>query len=378
MSSTPKGDASQTSATGKGKDEYEAQEGAELCDFDINICNEDLVDIYHDLLVDARCRFGIKYFVVPGSNLVDSASSLAISKTYTDRREADKKAASTPSSPSNDVHILSTCGVHPYHAPLAPLDTDRLQELDSMVRDSACLAVGECGLDYSTGIVADIKRLLQEKIDLRGSENEMFATTSDITDAKIFNIQKEWFKKQIDLALKYDKPLYLHIREAHSDFLDIMSSYPQLTTPLSLSSDASLHSSVSLHTSSSSIATEPPFLPKAVVHCFTGSTEELRQYLDMGFLIGLTGHIYRLKDRELKTWLDMITLNRLVLETDAPWMGFKKCKSLCNLHSTSKAPANVPSALVLIVDRVHKVSGWSKGDIAAATTRNALRFLRYI
>ena len=95
------------------------------------------------------------------------------------------------------------------------------------------------------------------------------------------------------------------------------------------------------------------------VHCFTGSTEELQRYLDCGFYIGLTGYIMTLDNEKLLTWLNMITLERLVLETDAPYMGFKGCRSKEEKEKKRTYP-NVPSSLPKILDRVCEVSGQSQ------------------
>eukprot|EP01034_Spumella_vulgaris_P025600 gene25600-32072_t len=117
-----------------------------------------------------------------------------------------------------------------------------------------------------------------------------------------------------------------------------------------------------------------------VVHCFTGSVEELKQYLSFGFYIGLTGYIINsLTHDQLSEMLQLITLDRLVIETDAPYMGFKGCRmgdSLCDKKKKNQKYPNVPTALILIAQHIATVSGWSLEEIAEKTTDNALRFFR--
>ena len=68
------------------------------------------------------------------------------------------------------------------------------------------------------------------------------------------------FQEQIKIAIDFNKPLYLHQRDSHSEFMKIISEYKD-------------------------------YLPKSVVHCFTGTQSELEDYLDLGFYIGLTGWV---------------------------------------------------------------------------------------
>jgi TatD DNase family protein len=92
------------------------------------------------------------------------------------------------------------------------------------------------------------------------------------------------------------------------------------------------------------------------VHCFTGTTEELQRYVDCGFFIGLTGYVMTLDDEKLLLWLNIITLDKLVIETDAPYMGFKGCRSSETKEKKRTYP-NVPVALVKVLNRICAVSG---------------------
>lgn len=271
-----------------------------LVDFDSNLLHEHLIDSTSSLIQDAE-SLGIRAFVVPGTNLVDSYEGMNLKLKF-------------PCS-----NIITTCGIHPYNADKVTFDEASKNTLLDLSKDPRCSAVGECGLDYSEG----------------------FPDRSH---------QLQWFQFQVDLALQYGRPLYFHVRNAEKDFLDVLLSR-------GFTGDCS-----------------SPLVP-CVVHCFTGSLEELRRYVDMGFYVGLTGYIFSLSDDDLRTMLEIISLDRLVIETDAPYMGFKGCRSSAAKKKNQKYP-NIPSALIQILDRIADVSRWDRDTVIQRTTSNALTILR--
>ncbi|OQR83406.1 hypothetical protein THRCLA_10948 [Thraustotheca clavata] len=178
------------------------------------------------------------------------------------------------------------------------------------------VAVGECGLDYSPG----------------------FPTPE---------LQMEWFLPQLDLACTLNKPLFLHERLAHEPFIAALKSKENL--------------------------------PPACVHCFTGTAEEARVYLDMGFYIGITGYICKPHGAALQTMLrdGLLPLEQLVVETDAPYMGFNHCRRYEAKNIKRQYP-NVPTSLPSIVQVIAECLNISPREVADVTTRNARRFLRLI
>ena len=288
-----------------------------LVDLDANLLHKDLrEDMAHHVLL-AKTHANVQWFVVPGSTLGDSAEALALAESG----EAGLARG----------RLIATAGVHPYHAAAPehphPRGVDRLREL--IARHAICKAVGECGLDYSEGF----------------PDKEL---------------QLPWFSSQVALALELRKPLFLHVRGARDDFVAVLRG-------------------------AGFAERGPPPVP-CVVHCFTGSADELRQYVEMGFYIGLTGYAIAPglgaggEDESvgdpfatLKLWLEIIPEDRLVLETDAPYLGFKGCRAAEAKKRTSKYP-NVPAALRAICETVARVSGRAYEDVASSTTANALAF----
>ena len=127
--------------------------------------------------------------------------------------------------------------------------------------ENNCIAIGECGLDF----------------------NRMYSPKEQQIDI---------FKEQVQLAKKYNMPLILHERDAKEKFLEIIRKYNYTN---------------------------------GVVHCFTGDKETVKEYLDLGFYIGITGWICdERRNQELKEAVKEIPLDKLLVETDSPYLLPKK------------------------------------------------------
>lgn len=267
-----------------------------LFDFDCNLTHDDLAPQALDAMARAAA-VGVSEMLVPGATLDESRAALALSREH--------------------PHTLfATAGVHPYNAH-APPTPHELAELAALTALPECYAVGECGLDYSAGFPAAAP-------------------------------QREWFDAQLALACELRKPLFLHERLAHDDFV------AALTSCQARFSDA---------------------FPPAVVHCFTGSEKELRAYVARGFYIGVTGFVCRKElGAPLRAMLRLVPLERLVIETDAPFMGFPKCRRREPVDVKTQYP-NVPSALPLVAETVAAALGLTPQEVATVTRANARRFL---
>jgi len=211
--------------------------------------------------------------------------------------------------------VSTTCGVHPYNTQSNEFNDESRASLAEMVAQSECLAVGETGLDYSEGFPDKAYQL-------------------------------PWFRFQVDLAVQHKLPLFLHVREAREDFISVLKE-----------KDVEAQQDV-----------------RCVVHCFTGEIEELQEYVHMNFYIGLTGYIFKLPDEMLASWLELIPRDRLLIETDAPYMGFKNCRAGEKSKKTAKYP-NTPCALIQVADKIASVLQIPLEDVKSITTTNALRFL---
>jgi len=200
----------------------------------------------------------------------------------------------------NSLHC--TAGVHPHHA--RECNETTIPELRALGKNPRVAAIGECGLDF----------------------NRNYSPHPD---------QEKWFVAQLQLGIELGKPLFLHSRDAHPRFAQIISS-------------------------------EKP--KRAVAHCFTGETEELHAYLDLGLYIGITGWICdERRGRHLLALVRDIPRDRLLLETDSPYLTPR------DLKPQPKARRNEPAFLPHILRTVARALGRPPEDVARETTENARR-----
>ncbi len=198
--------------------------------------------------------------------------------------------------------LFATAGIHPHHA--AELDNETLAALGDLAAHAEVVAVGECGLDY-------------------------------FRDYAPRDAQRLAFERQLELAADARKPVFLHQRDAHEDFV------AQLRTVLNR-------------------------IPGGVAHCFTGTRAEMRAYLDMGLHIGITGWICdERRGHDLQEAVRYLPLDRIMLETDAPYLLPR------DLPKKPNGRRNEPSVLPHVLQAVARCMGRPVDDIAAAATRNA-------
>jgi TatD DNase family protein len=251
-----------------------------LIDIGLNLTHDSFDQDRAQVVQDAWDA-GVRQAVLTGSTLEGS-------------RRAIELAAAAP------AQFRTTAGVHPHHAhEFADADIDALAGLLS---HPMVAAAGECGLDY-------------------------FRNFSPHAD------QQRVFRAQLALATRARKPVFLHQRDAHDDFLQILRDYRGLA---------------------------------GVAHCFTGDAKELHAYLDHGLYIGITGWICdERRGQQLQQMVADIPLDRLLVETDAPYLLPR------NLTPKPRTRRNEPKYLPHIVAELARHRGESFAKIAEATTRNA-------
>lgn len=218
----------------------------------------------------------------------------------------DSKVAAAICDEHQDYPLYFTAGVHPHNAKNCTSST--IDELTEILRHPRCVAVGECGLDY----------------------NRNYSPP---------DVQREWFDKQVKLSVELHKPLLLHCRDAHTDFMQILSRH------------------------------RPPCTSRraAVVHCFTGTAAELKDYLAAEMYIGITGWIC--DDRperggaELASLLSLIPPHRMMLETDGPYLTPRNIKP-----SKARPGRNEPALLPYVLAAAAEALDKSPEEVADSTT----------
>ncbi|MDD7985770.1 TatD family hydrolase [Lentisphaera marina] len=197
----------------------------------------------------------------------------------------------------------ATAGIHPHYA--STWDQSCKNSLEKLIQLPQVRAVGECGLDF----------------------NRNFSTPEE---------QLHAFQEQIDLAIKYQKPLFMHQRDAHEAFIECLKSKRNQLT-------------------------------KGVVHCFTGTENELNDYLELDLHIGLTGWICdERRGFHMHEFITQIPLNRLMIETDAPYLVPRTMKP--------RPSRNEPAFLPHIVHQLSEIYQLPFAEIAKQTEKTSKSF----
>jgi len=193
--------------------------------------------------------------------------------------------------------LYATAGIHPHDAKL--YSQESLKQLAALLTMPRVVAIGECGLDY----------------------NRNFSSRSD---------QLSCFEAQLELAVELKMPVFLHQREAHKDFIRLIKKY---RTGLS----------------------------DGVAHCFTGGQAELESYLELELSIGITGWLCdERRGKSLQQCVDLIPENKIMVETDAPYLFPRDLKlpddeSLHGKKKKKKYSRNEPQYLPHIVKTLAEI-----------------------
>ncbi|MDX1528315.1 MAG: TatD family hydrolase, partial [Gammaproteobacteria bacterium] len=201
--------------------------------------------------------------------------------------------------------LFSTAGLHPHLAREWRAETERA--IRELAARPEVVAVGEAGLDF----------------------NRDFSPRDQ---------QEHAFEAQLEIAAELGLPVFMHERDAHQRFVEILKP----------------------------IRTR---LGKAVIHCFTGTGEELDAYLDLDLHVGITGWICdERRGQHLRELVARIPLNRLMLETDAPYLLPR------DLTPKPKSRRNEPMHLRHILETVARCRSMEPEELAKATTQISRTF----
>lgn len=201
--------------------------------------------------------------------------------------------------------LYSTAGIHPHDA--KHCNEAAMQKIKELAATPEVVAIGECGLDYNR-------------------------------DFSPRDVQRKWFERQIQVAAELRMPLFLHERDAYDDFKAMLNTYRS-------------------------------GIDRAVVHCFTGSARELEMYLEMGLYIGITGWICdERRGKHLRELVRTIPLDRLMIETDAPFLTPRDLK--VKPADGRNEPVYLPHILQAVALSMRK----QPEEVAMATTDTAKRF----
>ncbi len=254
----------------------------DLIDIGANLTHDSFDEDRH-AVVDRAAAAGVGRLIVTGASVTGSVQAAALNAAWPER-------------------LWSTAGVHPHHA--AEFDEHSHSALRALLENRKVVAVGECGLDF-------------------------------FRDFAPRDAQRHAFRRQLELAAEVRKPVFLHQRDAHTEFLEILAPMRGQ-------------------------------LVGGVAHCFTGGPDELRAYLDLDLYVGITGWVCdERRGSALREAVPKIPLERLLIETDAPYLLPR------DLQPKPHGRRNEPAFLPHVLERIATLLGESVQNVASATTRNA-------
>ncbi|MFA9464843.1 MAG: TatD family hydrolase [Velocimicrobium sp.] len=194
-------------------------------------------------------------------------------------------------------YMYGAVGVHPEECKL--LDEEKLVYIRNSAKEDKIVAIGEIGLDY-------------------------------YWDEPAREIQKKWFEAQIELARETKLPMIIHSRDAALDTLEIMKK-----------------------NKCEEIG--------GVIHCFSYGMEMARQYLDMGFYLGIGGVVTFNNAKKMKEVVEYTPIERILIETDAPYLS----------PVPNRGKRNSSLNLVYVVGEIAKIKGLDYDEVVEITEKNA-------
>ena len=232
-----------------------------------------------DSVLDESFEAGVKKICITSSNLQDVRNA----KKITERNK----------------NLYYSVGIHPHNA--KDFKIEFLKDMSIYLDDPKAICLGEMGLDFNRNFSSKDEQIL-------------------------------CFESQLSLANSINKPLFLHQRDAHEEFLSILDNYK--------------------------------FNQKLIVHCFTGNLSELEDYLKRDFYIGITGWVCDLKrGLDLRECINHIPQDKLLIETDSPYLSPRK-----------KIRRNEPKFLIDVAEEVARLRKQTKESIIKSSYENSLNF----
>ena len=242
---------------------------------------------------------GVDGIVLTGTSVASSQGAAE----FASRRAVGELAGQSSDDPI--PRLFATAGVHPHDAAAADAGWD--EAIAGLADRAEVVAIGETGLDYHRNFSPPEK-------------------------------QRAVFRRQVELAVHLDMPLFVHDRDTEGDTRAILADYRDDLTG-------------------------------CVIHCFTGTAADLEGYLDDGYYIGITGWICdERRGRQLMELVRRIPGDRLMIETDAPYLLPR------NIVPRPRSRRNEPAFLTWVAQTVARCRDEDAVSVQRQTRTNAMRF----
>jgi TatD DNase family protein len=255
-------------------------------------------------LIDIGSNLTHSSFAADLEQVIDRAVAAGVLRQVVTGTDLESSRAAADLAARHARSLWSTAGVHPHHADA--FEPALAAQLEELLKLPQVVAVGECGLDY-------------------------------FRDFSPRPVQRAAFIAQLEMAARAQKPVFLHQRDAHADFTAILTEHRAA-------------------------------LAGGVAHCFTAGPAELEAYLGLDLSIGITGWVCdERRGGALRTAVPRIPRQRLLLETDAPYLLPR------DLTPAPKSRRNEPAYLPHIAAAVAALRGETVQSVAETATQNAVR-----
>jgi TatD DNase family protein len=257
-------------------------------------------------IFDSHCHLDDQSFRKDFDNIIKNAKDAGVVRMMTIGINGSTSARAVSLAKSHDG-IYASVGVHPHD--VKNCSDSIIKDLLDLAKNEKVRAWGEIGLDF----------------------NRLYSPRKD---------QELWFEKQLEIAVELNLPMIFHERDSNGRFLEILKS-----------NDFSAM--------------------KGVVHCFSGSRDELDQYLALGLYIGITGILtIKSRGRHLRRLVSGIPADRLVVETDAPY--------LVPAPEKNRVRRNEPAFVKSVLLKLAEVRDEDPDDLAQTIWNNTNRLYRLV
>lgn len=248
------------------------------------------------MLIDTHTHLNDKDLYLDRDNIIKEAKNAGVEKLIVIGFDYDSSFLALKIA-KEYKDVYASIGIHPTEIDsLINNDKNKLLEL---IKDDKVVAIGEIGLDYHW-----------EK------------------DKSKKERQKEYFISQIEIANKFNKPVIIHSREASQDTFDILKNHP--------------------------------VNKKGVIHCFSMSKEMMKEFVKLGYYIGLDGPVTFKNASSVLEVAKEVPLDRLLLETDCPYMA----------PTPFRGKRNEPKYLIYIAQKIAEIKGIDYEELKSVTTSN--------
>ena len=257
------------------------------------------------MLIDTHAHLDMPQFEADRAAVVERAQAAGVEviiNAGADLESSRRAVALTEQYPG----VYAGVGVHPHDA--KTLDGDALAALRELARQPKVVAVGEIGLDFYRNLSPQ-------------------------------DVQRRAFQAQLAWAARLGKPVIVHDREAHAEVLKALTSWV------------------------AGLAGSPLAGRVGVLHSFSGDLLMAKRAIDLGFYISISGPVTYQNARRLAEIIQALPLDRLLIETDCPYL----------TPHPHRGKRNEPAYVRLVAEKVAEIKGLTLDEVATATTANARR-----